>query len=91
MKSLAKIAVVGFTGAVAFKLFVSILFPLIGFLFGLLALTLKFALIAAVIFFVYEMLRKRKSSDESDVEVGEVGDDDDDDDDIEDVEIEVEM
>lgn len=88
MKSFAKLAIVGFSGVVLIKLFATILFPLLGFLLGLFALTVKFALIAAVVFFVYEMLKKRKS--EGEVEVGEVGSDDRDEEDIEDVDAKVE-
>ena len=64
MKSFAKIAVVGISGVVLFKLFATLLFPLLGLVFGLLAMTVKFALIAAVVFFVYSMIRKRKSEEE---------------------------
>ncbi len=64
MKSFAKLAVVGISGVVLFKLFATLLFPLLGLVFGLLAMTVKFALIAAVIFFVYSMIRKRKSEEE---------------------------
>lgn len=64
MKSLVKLTVVGISGVVLFKLFATLLFPLLGLIFGLLAMTVKFALIAAVICFVYSMIRKRKSEDE---------------------------
>jgi hypothetical protein len=64
MKSLVKLTVVGISGVVLFKLFATLLFPLLGLIFGLLAMTVRFALIAAVIFFVYSMIRKRKSEDE---------------------------
>jgi uncharacterized membrane protein len=61
MKLFAKVAVAGISGVVLFKLFATILFPLLGLLFGLLAMTVKLAVIAAVAFFVYSMIRKRKA------------------------------
>lgn len=65
MKSFAKVAVAGISGVVLFKLFATILFPLLGLLFGLLAMTVKLAVIAAVAFFVYSMIRKRKAEAEA--------------------------
>jgi len=64
MRSFAKLAVLSVSGVVLFKLFATLLFPLLGLVFGLLAMTVKFALIAAVVFFVYSMFRKRKSEEE---------------------------
>lgn len=64
MRSLTRIAVVGISGVVLFKLFATILFPLLGLFFGLFAMTVKLAVIAAVIFFVYSMLRKRDTGEE---------------------------
>ena len=72
MKAFAKLALVGFSGVVALKLFTTILLPLLGMLIGLLGLTVKLALIAAVVFFIYEMLRKRRENDEPEVEVGTI-------------------
>ena len=69
MKSFAKFAVVGVSSIVLFKLFATILLPMFGLLFGLLAITVKLALMAAVAFFIYEMVRKRRNG-ASDVEVG---------------------
>ena len=71
MKALTKLALVGFSGVVALKLFTTILLPLLGMLFGLLGLTVKLAAIAAVVFFIYEMLRKRRE-EEPEVEVGTI-------------------
>jgi hypothetical protein len=70
MESLAKFAVLGVSGIVLFKLFATILFPLLGLVFGLLAMTVKLALIAAVVFFVYSMIKKRKCDTRPEVEVG---------------------
>jgi hypothetical protein len=52
MKSFAKLAVVGVSSVVLFKLFASVFLPMMGMLFGLLAMTVKLALIAAVVFFI---------------------------------------
>ena len=54
------------------KLFATILFPILGLMFGLLALTVKFALIAAVVFFVYSMIRKRKPGVDSELDEHEI-------------------
>ena len=71
MKSFAKFTVAGITGVVLLKMFATVLFPVLGMLFGLIAMTAKLALIAAVVFFVYSMFKKRKD-DENEVEVGEI-------------------
>jgi hypothetical protein len=72
MKSFAKLAVAGISGVVLFKLFATILFPILGLMLGLLALTVKLALIAAVVFFVYSMIRKRKPEAEAEVDENEI-------------------
>lgn len=60
MKSFTRVAVVGVTGLVAFKLFAGLAFPLFGMLVGLVMLAVKYALIAAVIYFVYSIFRTRE-------------------------------
>jgi len=65
MKTFATLTVAGISGIVLLKLFATILFPLLGLLFGLLAMTVKFALIAGVIFFVYSMIKKRRNAAEA--------------------------
>ncbi len=72
MKSFAKFTVAGITGVVLLKLFATVLFPLLGMMLGLIAMTAKLALIAAVVFFVYSMFKKRKDDGENEVEVGEI-------------------
>ena len=72
MKSFVKLTVAGLSGVVLFKLFATILFPLLGMMLGLIAMTVKLALIAAVIFFVYSMIKKRSDHGETEVEVGEI-------------------
>lgn len=76
MKSLAKLTVAGLSGVVLFKLFATVLIPLLGLFVGLIALTVKVALIAAVVFFLYTVFWK-KSGDaevEIDIEVDDVQD-----------------
>lgn len=66
MKSFAKFAVLGVSSIVLFKLLASILLPILGLGLGLLVLTVKLAMIAAVVFFLYSIFRKPRR----DVEVG---------------------
>ena len=63
MRTFAAIAVAGVAGVVLFKLVTALVFPLLGLFVGLLAMTVKLALIAAVIFFVYSMIKKRKEAE----------------------------
>ncbi len=60
MRTFAALTVTGAAGIVLFKMLAAIMFPVIGMVFGLIAMTVKFALVAAVIFFVYSMIRKRR-------------------------------
>ena len=63
MKTFATITVAGVAGVVLFKLIAALVFPLLGLVAGLLAMTVKIALIAAVVFFIYSMIKKRKEAD----------------------------
>jgi hypothetical protein len=63
MRTFAALTVSGVVGLLLFKLLASLLFPLLGVFLGLLAMTVKFALIAAVIFFVYSMIKKKREAD----------------------------
>ena len=63
MKTFASLTVAGVAGVLLLKLLTALLFPILGLFVGLLAMTVKFALIAAVIFFVYSMIKKRKEAD----------------------------
>lgn len=72
MKSLTRVAFVGIGGLVAFKLFTGLALPLLGMLIGLVMLTVKLALAAAVVYFLYCLIRppeKKKPEDEIIVEV----------------------
>ena len=63
MRTFAALSISGVVGLLLFKLLAALVFPLFGVVMGLLAMTVKFALIAAVIFFVYSMIKKRKEAD----------------------------
>lgn len=63
MKTFAALTVTGVAGILLFKLLTAIFFPIFGLFIGLLVMTVKFALIAAVIFFVYSMIKKRREAD----------------------------
>lgn len=65
MKSFTRVALVGVSGVVLFKLFATILIPMMAFFFGLIALTVKLAVVAAVVFFLWSLVNKK----ERDVEV----------------------
>jgi len=69
MKSFVKFAALGVTSVVLFKLFATILLPMLGLLFGLLGLTVKLAIFAAVIFFLWSIFRKPRREREVEVEV----------------------
>lgn len=60
MRTFATLSIAGITGLMVLKLLVTIIFPLLGLFIGLIAATVKFALIAAVVFFVYSLVRKRR-------------------------------
>ena len=68
MKSLGKVALVGLSGVVFFKVGTALVFPMFGMLLFLLGFTLKVAAIVAIGYFVYTMLNKRRD----DVEVHEI-------------------
>ncbi len=62
MRTFAALTTTGVLGILMFKLLASLFLPILGLLFGLVAMVVKFALIAAVIFFVYSMLKKRRDA-----------------------------
>jgi hypothetical protein len=65
MRTFARVAVVGVAGFTVLKLFTTILIPALGMLFGLLALTMKIAVFAAVVYFIWSLVRPARSeSDE---------------------------
>jgi hypothetical protein len=68
MKSFTRVAFVGLSGVVFFKLFATVLLPMMAFFFGLLALTVKIAVMAAVVVFLWSLVRKKEQEIEVVVE-----------------------
>jgi hypothetical protein len=64
MKSFTRVALVGVSGVVLFKLFATVLLPMMALFFGLIALTVKLALVAAVVFFLWSLVRKKGQENE---------------------------
>jgi len=60
MRTFAMLTVGGVAGVVLLKLLSALIIPVLGLFLGLLAMTVKLALIAAVVFFVISVLRKRR-------------------------------
>jgi hypothetical protein len=69
MRSFVKVAVVGVSSVVLLKLFATVFLPALGMVLGLLMLTVKVAVIAAVVFFLYSLLRRRPRQDEGEGQV----------------------
>ena len=65
MRAFGTVAVTAISGVILWQLFTTILLPLVGVVLGLLAMAAKFALIAAVGFFVYSLIKKRKEEAEA--------------------------
>ena len=61
MKTFAALTVAGVAGLVILKLLAAVLLPALGILLGLVALTMKLALVAAIGYFVYTMIRKNRN------------------------------
>ena len=64
MRTFAPVAFAAISGVVLWKLFATILLPVLAVLMGLVGTALKFALIAAVIFVIYSMIKKRREAAE---------------------------
>jgi uncharacterized membrane protein len=60
MRFLAPVAVATLSGIVLWKLFATILLPLLGLVFGLMMGLFKIVLVVAVIYFIVSMMRKRR-------------------------------
>lgn len=70
MRTFAKVAVAGVAGVTLLKLFTTVLIPVLGMMLGLVALTVKLAVLAAVVFFLWSLIRPRPDHqpDESDMD-----------------------
>lgn len=64
MRSLAPVALVAISGVILWKLFATLLLPFLGVMVGLIATTAKLALVVAVVFFIYAMIKKRREEAE---------------------------
>ena len=60
MRAFGTAAFAAISGVILWQLFTTILLPLLGVLFGLLAMAAKLAVVAAVVFFLYSLLKKRR-------------------------------
>lgn len=87
MKSFVKVAAVGVSGLVAFKIATALVMPLLGMLMFLVLLTVKIALVVAVGYFVYSLMCKKRDG----VEVHDVHEDGAAHEEHEEVEIEIEV
>ena len=65
MRTFVTLSIAGVTGLLVLKLLVMIMFPLFGLIVGLFAMTVKFALIAAVVFFFFTMFRRHREKREA--------------------------
>ena len=65
MRTFAPLAFAAISGVVLWQLFTMIMLPVLGVLLGLLGMTLKWALIAGVAYFIYSMIRRRREAAEA--------------------------
>ena len=65
MRAFGTVAVAAISGVVLWQLFTTILLPLLGVAIGLLAMAAKLAMIAAVGFFIYSLIKKRREQAEA--------------------------
>ena len=65
MRSFAPLAFAAVSGVVLWKLFATILLPMLAVVMGLVGSALKFVLIGAVIFVIYSMIKKRREAAEA--------------------------
>ena len=72
MRTFAALTVTGVASVVLFKLFATVILPLLGVLLGLFFLTVKLALIAGAIYFIYSMVRRWMERQEEEVEEEEI-------------------
>ena len=65
MRSVAPVAFAAITGVILWKLVVSLFLPFLGVALGLLVTVAKLALIVAVGYFIYSLIRKRREEVEA--------------------------
>lgn len=65
MRPLGTVTVAAISGVLLWQLFATIFLPLLGVVLGLVVTAAKIALVAAAIFFVYSLIRKRREQAEA--------------------------
>jgi hypothetical protein len=65
MRTVAGLFVGGVVALVAFKVIAGFVLPIVGILFGLLWLTIKLAIVVAIGYFVYTLIRGRRYEQEA--------------------------
>lgn len=60
MRTFAAVSAAGVAGIVLFKLLTALVFPVLALFIGLMAMTVKLAVLAAVVFFLYALFRKKR-------------------------------
>lgn len=65
MRTFAAITAGGVLSVLLFKLLATIFFPIFGMLVGLIMTGVKLLLLAAVVYFVYSLIFKRRKQDEA--------------------------
>ena len=65
MRAFGTVAFAAVSGVILWQLFTMILIPLLGVMLGLLAMAAKLAVVAAVVFFVYSLLKRRREQAEA--------------------------
>jgi hypothetical protein len=64
MKSFARVAVLGVASVAMLKLFSAVFVPILGMMIGLIALTMKVAVVAAIAYFLWSFFGKSQETDE---------------------------
>lgn len=64
MKSFARVAVLGVASVAMLKLFTAVFVPILGMMIGLIALTMKVAVVAAIAYFLWSFFGKSPETDE---------------------------
>ncbi|MEX2048451.1 MAG: hypothetical protein WEB90_02620 [Gemmatimonadota bacterium] len=65
MRPLGTVAFAAISGVVLWQLFATLFLPLLGVLIGLVVTTVKIAMVVAVGFFVYSLIKKRREQAEA--------------------------
>lgn len=63
MRTFGALFIGGVAGIAILKLLATLIFPLLGFMFGLMGMAVKIILFGAIAYFVYTLIRGRKRRD----------------------------